>query len=637
VPASKPNSTLLTISSLVGLLLLTALLYRPGLVDLWLFDDHPVLGPLVDDLGSGTTLEVLISEHGVSRSGPTGRPLSMLSFVVDGWSRGPDLSGWKQTNLALHLLNGLLVFFLIRGSSTAFGRGLDRNDGLALAVTALWIVHPLLVSTVLYTVQRMTLLATLFQLLGLVSYLHARACFIQRRVTASWSFMVLALLCFPLGLLSKETGVLLLVFIALFELLMLTGGHADNMRIRGWSRAVLGATVAAGGLIVAGWLLLSGPLDSGFATRPFTIEERLLTQARVVIEYAVLTLLPSLAGMKFIHDDIGISSGWLDPVETLVSVLVLVALAWSAWRMRRRVPLYSFGIGMFLCGHLLESTFLALDLMYEHRQYLPSIGLLLAVIALVVRLPMPRAGAVGMAVLLLALFSWMTWQRTVVWSSEDRFFVEMVRINSDSPRAMSMAANRFAERGRMDLARQVLAKIDSPGGRLNALYYDCIESGALAEGTLLRLPAPRIVTAYEASGLMYLGRAGLAGQCGFPEQEYLELLARWMERPVHASRGGLLIYRGYYLERAGKLDEAVETLRASYRVSGGAPVALVIAAELLVDGGELARAQQLLNEARGADELTRSDYSRDIEAAEARLVMARERPGELKKFDPFQE
>jgi tetratricopeptide (TPR) repeat protein len=137
---------------------------------------------------------------------------------------------------------------------------------------------------------------------------------------------------------------------------------------------------------------------------------------------------------------------------------------------------------------------------------------------------------------------------------------------------------------------------------------------------------------------MFLGRAGLAGSCRVPDQAYLDLLARWLARPVHASRSGLLIYRGYYLDRAGRIDEALATLEEAYRVGGRqSQVALVIAAELAIDAGRLEEAERLLERAREANRRSRRDSSSDIDRAASRLVIARERPGELQRFDPFKE
>jgi hypothetical protein len=624
--------------ALLAMLVLTSFLYRPGLVDVWVFDDHPNLGPLLEDVRTGGSMPELLEEHAFSGSGPTGRPVSMLTFVVDGVVRGTDLAGWKQTNLVLHLACGSLIFLLVRALARTFSE-LRPGAALALAVAGLWLLHPLHLSTVLYTVQRMTLLSTLFQLAGMLGYLGARSAFLAGRPTRGWLCLAISVACLALGVLSKENGALLLVYIILFEALIITGGHAHNTAEKRWARRAMLLGIGAGLVGTTGWFALGHGLPiEGYGTRPFTLEERLLTQPRVLLEYARLTVLPNLAGMKFIHDDIVISRGWFAPWTTAVAAAVLAIFAWSAWLARRRLPLYSFGVGLYLCGHLLESTVIPLDLMYEHRQYFPSFGLLLATAALGVRLVSKRWLAVVVVLLLCALLSAMTWQRAGAWSSEARLFQEMLRINPDSPRAMAMVANWFGNRGEYTAARALLARLDSPAARLNALYYDCVERGEVPAAALAALPDPEIVSFYEASGLMHLGRAGLAGHCQFPKQAYLDLLARWLAQPVHASRGGLLIYRAYYLDRLGRADAALETLEEAYRYGRvRSSIALVIAAELAIDAGWLEQAERLLTRARESNRTSRRDSSADIDMAVARLAVAREHPAELRPFDPFQE
>jgi tetratricopeptide (TPR) repeat protein len=335
--------------------------------------------------------------------------------------------------------------------------------------------------------------------------------------------------------------------------------------------------------------------------------------------------------MKFIHDDIEISRGWFQPWTTAPALVGLALLAWSAWLVRAKWPLYAFGIGLFFIGHLLESSVLPLDLMYEHRQYLPSIGLLLASASVCMPLCTRRWVVIAVLVPTLALLSAMTWTRAQTWSSEKNLFQEMVRINQHSPRAMTMVANWYGNRGEIAAARALLMRVESPAARLNALYYDCLADGEVTGAQLMALPEPDILSFYEASGLMYLGRAGLAGDCNFPVEAYLVLLERWLDR----SRSGLYIYRGYYLDRAGKHADAVESFEQAYRAGGEKnPIPLVIAAELLIDAGELERAERMLARARSS--VRNGIGSRDIEMAAERMRLAHEEPDKLKPFDPFQ-
>ncbi|MCG2634581.1 MAG: hypothetical protein J4A00_06630, partial [Gammaproteobacteria bacterium] len=80
------------------------------------------------------------------------------------------------------------------------------------------------------------------------------------------------------------------------------------------------------------------------------------------------------------HDDIPISQGIFEPVSTLPSILGLLIFLVTALSLRKRQPLIALGLFWFLGGHLLESTFIPLEIAHEHRNYLPSAGLLLALV-----------------------------------------------------------------------------------------------------------------------------------------------------------------------------------------------------------------------------------------------------------------
>jgi hypothetical protein len=459
--------------------------------------------------------------------------------------------------------------------------------------------------------------------------LRARGAYLSHSISGVSTWSVVALSALVLGTLSKETGLLLSTYVVLLEL-MKRGSTAREVR---WSRSVLVISFALLAAATAAWGLRTfGTFSDGYATRSLSLQERLLTQPRVLIEYVRLTLVPVLSDMKFIHDDLEISRGWLAPWMTSVAAAGLMLVAASAWHLRKRFPLYAYGIGLFFFGHLLESSIIPLDLMYEHRQYMPSVGLLLAVGSISIPL-CERSRYLVIALLpLLALLATMTWIRAGTWSSESNLFSEMVRINRDSPRAMTMVANWFGNRGQIDEARALLARFDSPAARLNAHFYDCLQGGVLHAEDFESLPDPEIVGIYEASGIMYLGRAGLSGSCSFPAHAYLELLDRWMERPIHGSRSGLLFYRGYYLDRAGRYEEAISAFEQAY-LTGGSPVALVIAAELSIDAGDLAQAEQILERARRVSR--KGAIERDIQMASERLRTARGHPDRLEPFDPF--
>ncbi len=158
------------------------------------------------------------------------------------------------------------------------------------------------------------------------------------------------------------------------------------------------------GLGAALWLLTT---HGAYTGRAFDMEERLLTQARVVTLYVGQILLPRPGAMPFFYDGLPYSTGWLQPPTTLWSALFLLGLFGLGLGLLRRRPLAAFGILFFFAGHLLESTLLPLELAFEHRNYLPSLGLILATADLIGSATgaLARFRPMIAALALLALFS----------------------------------------------------------------------------------------------------------------------------------------------------------------------------------------------------------------------------------------
>src|SRR5690606_28428671 len=117
---------------------------------------------------------------------------------------------------------------------------------------------------------------------------------------------------------------------------------------------------------------------TGYGSRNFGMAERVLSEARAICDYLFRILLPSLRGGGIYHDDFAVSRGLADPWTTAPALLVVAMLVGIAvWR-RRRWPVFAFAILWFFAGHLLESTVFPLELYFEHRNYVPMIGILFA-------------------------------------------------------------------------------------------------------------------------------------------------------------------------------------------------------------------------------------------------------------------
>lgn len=428
-------------------LVLAVLVYRPGL-------DGPFL---LDDLGSTNALKAtsfswveLSYDVSHNTSGLLGRPVSVLSLAVSRILHGStDAWGFKYHNLLLHLLNGLLLFWLLLRLLPKLVTGMRQEQVflVALASMTLWLLHPLMVSTVLYVVQRMAQLATLFTLAALLAYVQLRESLAASRlrfVCGVASF----LLALALALFSKENGALILFYVLLIECLVYRGGSATQLaRRRLW--LFQGLFVLLPIVLGATYLLTHLERFADFSFRSFTMAERLLTQLHVLFFYLKLILLPVVSEMSLFHD------AWpptrsLD-IPTLLLLGFWCTVAAAVLLLRKRAPLIAFGIGWFLVSHLMESTFFNLELVFEHRNYLAAAGLLLIPVYYLFVLA-PRRMAGFLLLLVAPLFAFMTHTRVGEWQSTDMIYTMAVRDHPESLRARIPFAAMEFNRGNVDAA-----------------------------------------------------------------------------------------------------------------------------------------------------------------------------------------
>jgi tetratricopeptide (TPR) repeat protein len=442
------------------LLGLTWIAYRPGLMGPFLFDDYANLPSLGE--GGPVTNAANVARYITSGTAdPTGRPVALASFLIDAhdWPAAPY--SFKRTNLILHLVNGALLFLLLRrlGTYVEGGNRSTRTDLSALIATACWLLHPLFVSTTLYIVQREAMLPATFTLLGLLGWLKGRACLDRGGYRSGSAFIVVSIILGTLlGVLSKANGVLLPVFVLLIEFMLLRRvSPLQDARGQRLHRRFLGAVCAPVAALIALGLLAVGlhGLLNGTSQRPWTMAERLMTEPRVLWDYLRLLWLPSPFTAGVFNDQFAVSTSLLRPWTTLPACAGLVGLSVLAWHMRHRRPIVSTTIAFFLVGHVIESTTIPLELYFEHRNYLPAmlmfwpLGLWLAgvVTSAPGKFSLSPALRVILAAVLIAGLEWMTYAGAQLWgNSRDQAELWAI-LNPDSPRAQTNAALSEIARG----------------------------------------------------------------------------------------------------------------------------------------------------------------------------------------------
>ena len=565
-------------------------IYSPGLHGSFLFDDFPNLEPL-GALGPIQSWELFWAYVSSGFSGPTGRPISLASFVLDARDWPTDPYPFKRTNLIVHLLIGILLFATIKTLLQSIGRHAHTAAWIALLATALWLLNPFLVSTTLYAVQRMTQLAALFVLLGVWGYLQGRL-YLPTRPRLGYALMTLSVgLGTVLAVYSKENGVLLplLILVIEFALRFHWTTPAPDWR---WRAIFLWVPT----LVIMFYLIDRIPSDGIYANRDFTLAERLWTQPRFIFDYLWHLFIPHIQTQGLYHDGRIVSTSWTTPWTTLASVIGLAGLVILALWSRYRWPLISLAILFFLGGHVLESTTIGLELYFEHRNYLPAVFLFLPVAAglWALRNKIKTGLVIVIAVAMIGSYAAATWQRASLWGDENQLMLVWAQANPDSPRAQTVAAQTWLRMGYPEMAFMQLEEAIQrmPDSGFLSINYVALRMGyglvsAQELETTLRGLQTQAFNAQMLRGLEHL--VDTINQLGSPP-EYVQVmytgladLREHLQGRVRVAHRFSFYLQGQLLSAHGEAEQAYEyftqALRHYRRTESGLNMVSVLATD----------------------------------------------------------
>lgn len=450
--------------AVVGALVATVwLLFAPALPGIVHFDDQGNLSDLATISGFDSAWRWIHQ----GRAGPLGRPLALATFALQyyQWPRPDVFLAW---NIALHVINALLVFWLAMLIAQRMGERAVRQVVIGFCVALVWAAMPLLNTSVLFIVQRMTLLCSTFTLAGLIAYLKCRGA-----LRASWRRQIAALSVLGgfgvLALLSKENGALIVVYALVLEL-----GLTAVARER---RPTFGALA----LLLACVVLLVKLLPLAFWStcmelqRGFTVTERLGSQGVLLLVYLKGLFLPAAGDMnpfRFQHllQDIP-NIQWGVVVWAVLMASPLVAW-WRGWR------LAALALSWFFYGHIMESGWIALEPYFAHRNYLPAIGLVFALVYGVLAVPQGARLWRGAFAAYVVVLAGMTWMNTSLWGNRELAAEIWVKEQPRSERAAMYLAYEIDRTQGIEAAQRFLDKFmteerDSPSLRLQSLISAC--------------------------------------------------------------------------------------------------------------------------------------------------------------------
>ncbi|MBI3090248.1 MAG: tetratricopeptide repeat protein [Candidatus Tectomicrobia bacterium] len=483
------------------------------------------------------------------------RSVVWFSFAVNYSLHGLALPGYHLGNILIHLGNALLVVWLTlllcRTQALRVRQAAADGRWIALAAGLFFVAHPLQVQSVTYLVQRLESLAAGFYLLSVGCYLQAR---LRRGAPEgggrrSWGcWYGAALAAGVAAMLSKETALTLPGAIALLELCLFPGVRRDFK-----GRFLFASPFILVGLIVPISVFFSytqpaESIGSGVSrmaggepslaggVSPYTRSEYLLTQARVLVAYLRLTLLPT---WQNVDADVGASTT-LWEWRTLGSLALLLALFGGALRRLRRWPLQATGLFWMLLVLSPRSSLLPFrDALFEHRLYLPLAGAAVALAAtyvgavrLVARRGLPVWPVLACGVLVAALLAGLTARRNYTWASAPRLWEDTVRKSPRKPRPHNNLGNAYEAVAAFDRAmaeyKTALARFPTFAEAHNNLAVVYHRRGRYADAAASARTALRYWSSYEAAKTT-LAAAYL--QLGRPTKALAAALAA-----VHADR-----------------------------------------------------------------------------------------------------
>ena len=446
--------------AVVVLALLVGLIYGNSFHDSWHFDDYKNI------VGNANVHLSRLSWEDISRSfqGIPGesiqRPLAFLTFALNYYAGGLNVEGYHVVNIGLHYLTAVCLFLLLyeilrlpllRG---AYGK---YAHVIALSSSVLWAVSPLQVTGVTYIVQRMTILCSLFYIASLLSYVKARVAFsLHRRILYGFFCAVAALMSWA----SKENGVMLPVSLFLLDLLLIQGIHRASM---GKNLIIIAGSFIIV-LVLGSYFTSPAAILGGYSDRPFTMEERLLTEARIIILYISLLFYPAISRLTFLHD-VEVSTTLFHPWTTMAAVSAIIGITALALWLAKKRPLISFSLFFFLVNHLIESSFIPLELIYEHRNYLPSMFFFVPVatglvcfLDRFVHRPLLRGVIVAVFALVVIVQGMTVIQRNDIFKDELSLWSDNVAKSPDLQRPHHNLGVVYLSLGRMEEGREELIK-----------------------------------------------------------------------------------------------------------------------------------------------------------------------------------
>lgn len=411
------------------------------------------------------------------------RPAASVTFAIDWWRGGGEAGAFLVTNLLIHIATAFAVLALITTATGRLPRRSNRSPATIIGVATAamwWAVQPIQVQAVSYIVQRMTSMAALFTVLCVWAYIHAR-----RADRKAWIWWLLSFLAIAVGAMSKPSAWIAPLLLLMAEFLIVRN-HGPLIR-NTIDRWLLMTPIVLAGLALID-LALDGPLSQwalrNYAWRDFTLAERLLTQPKVIFFHLSQIVWPLPSRFSIEHE-----------IEIVRSVLAWefwlpfsAIFIWCAWALRLALREGSREWAFFMlwvpATLVIESSVIPLEMVFEHRMYLPTMGLAGLIALGLMRCHEWHLPSAAIAWLMVAMAiggaAWSTSARMPHWRSEIALYEQAVKTAPNSVRAWNQLGIEYLNVGRYDLAKHAIERANAIEPRWGD-GYPFVNQGVLLE------------------------------------------------------------------------------------------------------------------------------------------------------------
>jgi tetratricopeptide (TPR) repeat protein len=384
-----------------------------------------------------------------SASPLSNRPLAYISFALNYYFHSYDTVGYRLVNILIHLATGIFLYLFFK--TTLELPAIRSRNGISnwipYIAALIWLVHPLHIQSVTYIVQRMNSMASMFYILSILCYARAR---LTPGNAVKWLLAAASVISGILAVGTKETAATIPFFIFIYEWFFFQ--NLDRKWLRRHLPFVAGIFIVLIGLSL---LYLDGhPIEkilSGYKTRNFTISQRVFTELRVVILYLSLLIYPNPNRLNLDYD-FPLSNSLIDPITTLVALVAIIGLIGMSFLLAKKDRLLSFCILWYFGNLVIESSIIGLEIVFEHRTYLPSMLIILLITVLADRYVNSKILKITtICAITLVCAAW-TYERNTIWNDDVTLWSDTVKKSPQKVRAHNNLGNALRRQGKNEEA-----------------------------------------------------------------------------------------------------------------------------------------------------------------------------------------